>query len=125
LRNNGSVSAHLYIAQSGAEFNPSSPDYDPKKAYDIHFRISHYLPQKKEVKTKHLLGSDDEKIEEVPEEPAGHAPILSYWHPNITIGMVPSDKLNYIQMPPPTRQWVMLEPTGLRDSTGQDGWYCK
>ncbi|KAK9317139.1 cleft lip and palate transmembrane protein 1-domain-containing protein [Lipomyces starkeyi] len=122
LRNNGSISAHLYIAQSGAEFNPSSPDYDPKKAYDIHFRISHYLPQKKEVKTKHLLGSD-EKIEEVPEEPAGHAPILSYWHPNITIGMVPSDKLNYIQMPPPTRQWVMLEPTGLRDSTGQDGWY--
>ncbi|KAK9493957.1 cleft lip and palate transmembrane protein 1-domain-containing protein [Lipomyces doorenjongii] len=122
LRNNGSVSAHLYIAQSGAEFNPSSPDYDPKKAYDIHFRISYYLPQKKEVKTKHLLGSD-EKIEEVPDEPAGHSPILSYWHPNITIGMVPSDKLNYIQMPPPTRQWVMLEPTGLRDPTGQDGWY--
>ncbi|KAK9237745.1 cleft lip and palate transmembrane protein 1-domain-containing protein [Lipomyces kononenkoae] len=124
LRNNGSVSAHLYIAKSGTEFNPSLPDYDPKTAYDIHFRLSHYMPQKKEVKTKRLLGGGDKHTEqEVVEEPTGPAPILPYWHPNISIGMVPSDKLNYIQTPPPTRQWVTLESTGLRDSTGQNGWY--
>ncbi|KAK9324097.1 cleft lip and palate transmembrane protein 1-domain-containing protein [Lipomyces orientalis] len=124
LRNNGSVSAHLYVAQSGAEFRPSSPDYDPKKAYEMHFRLSHYMPQKKEVKTKHLLGGDEKETnDEGGEDPAGPVPIMSYWHPNITIGMVPSGQLNYVGMPPPTRQWVPLESTGLRDSTGQNGWY--
>ncbi|KAK9368117.1 cleft lip and palate transmembrane protein 1-domain-containing protein [Lipomyces kononenkoae] len=124
LRNNGSVSAHVYIAKSGAEFKPTSPDYDPKMAYDTHFRLSHYMPQKKEVKTKHLLGNGEKETEqEIVEEQTGPAAIMSYWHPNITIGIVPSEKISYIQTPPPTRQWITLEPTGLRDSTGKNGWY--
>ncbi|KAK9465187.1 cleft lip and palate transmembrane protein 1-domain-containing protein [Lipomyces arxii] len=122
-RNNGSVSAHLYMSKSGSIYNPTAVGYDPGNSYSLHFRLSHYMPQKKVKKQKLLIGSSDSDEEVEEPEVSGSPSIISLWHPNITLGVVPSGRLDYISMAPPIRQWVALEPTGIRDKTGKDGYY--
>ncbi|KAK9456260.1 cleft lip and palate transmembrane protein 1-domain-containing protein [Dipodascopsis uninucleata] len=122
LRNNGSLYAHIYVAKNGEEFVPTSPKFNPMNSYSSHIRLSHYLPRKKEVKTKHLLGKDqDEELEH--EIPSGPVSVVSYWHPNVTIGIVKSGQMSYLNAPEPIREWIPLESTGMRDATGEDGWF--
>jgi hypothetical protein len=124
-QHNGTLWAHFYVALAGHELDPRSPQYDPHKAEYFRKPLNHYLPKKKERKLKNLLdkSTDSAAEEEQPEEPTGPV-ISSYYHPNFTLAVIPNTGIqNWRSMHPALRKNIVLEPTGQRDASGQNGWY--
>jgi hypothetical protein len=123
VQHNGTLWAHFFVALAGNEADPTSPSYDPYKAEYFRKPLNHYLPKKKARKLKNLLDKAESVEEEEVEEPTGPQ-IASYYHPNFTLAVIPNTGIqNWRQMHPAMRKNIVLEPTGQRDSTGQNGWY--
>lgn len=124
VQNNGTLWAHIFVAQSGAELDPASPSYDPAKAYRMLRPLTSYLAKKKVRKTKSLLGAKNEtEVEEVEEAPTGPS-VASYYHPNFTLSFVPNTgNAQWASLHPAMRQFYTLEATGARDETGKNGYY--
>ena len=131
VQNNGTLWAHIFISQSGAIMDPTDENYDSTKAYRMAKPLTKYLPKKKIVKTKKLIGATEEEKaaqELKPEVPVvdamGNPIITSYWHSNLTLEMVDYfGTMDYRQSPPQVKKYIRLESTGKRDETGQNGWY--
>ncbi len=123
VQNNGTLWAHIFIAQTGAELDPASASYDAGKAYRVLRPLTQYLARKKVRKTRNLLEAKNETSEEEHEVEEGPQ-IASYYHPNITLSFVlnPGNP-SYPQMHPAVRQFYTLESTGARDASGKNGWY--
>lgn len=125
-QDNGTIWAHVFIGQHGAELDPTRPSYNDVKAYRISWPLTQYLAAKKVRKTRNLLEARNEtdKVEEAePEQPHGPR-IASYYHPNLTLSFVPSPgPVNYPNMHLAVKQWYALEPSGKRDATGKNGWH--
>lgn len=125
VQNNGTLWGHFYLGLSGSQLEPSTAGYDPTKAIHFVHPLTQYLHKKKVVKTKNLLSAGNEtEIESAEEKPKG--PIIrSFYHPNFTMSLVPdAGVMNYPGLHPAARQYLHLDPTGSRDSTGQNGWYA-
>ncbi|KAH0846312.1 Cleft lip and palate transmembrane protein 1 [Fonsecaea pedrosoi] len=123
VQHNGTLWAHFYLALAGSESDPTSPNYDPHKATHFKRPLNQFLPKKKARKLKNLLEKSDEPKEEESEEPQG-VQIGSYYHPNFTVAVIPNTGVqNWRQMHPAIRKNIVLEPTGQRDASGQNGWY--
>ncbi|RDL35244.1 Uncharacterized protein BP5553_07175 [Venustampulla echinocandica] len=123
VQNNGTLWGHFYVGISGSILDPSTPGYDPSRAYHFLHPLTQYIPQKKVVKTKNLLvaAEDTEEVEE--EVPTGPI-ITSHYHPNVTMSFIPdSGVMQYPTVHPAVRQYIHMEATGARDATGQNGWY--
>jgi hypothetical protein len=123
---NGTLWAHIFVAQTGAVLDPSSASYDTSKAYRMLRPLTQYLAKKKVRKARNLLEAKNETetlVEEEIEEPTG--PIVgSFYHPNFTLSFIPeTGNVNYGQLHPAVKQYYVLESTGARDATGQNGWY--
>lgn len=127
VQNNGSLWAHIYVAQSGAPMDPTSNQYDTALAYHFVRPLNQYLVTKKTAKTRNLLSNsvDDISPEGKTDTSSASGPtIASYYHPNFTLSFVPNAGIQaYPSMHPAAREWVQLEATGARDATGQNGWY--
>ncbi|KAI9783723.1 MAG: hypothetical protein M1816_001204 [Peltula sp. TS41687] len=126
VQNNGTLWGHFYVAVSGGVLDPLDRRYDPSKAFHSVRPLTQYLAKKKVAKTKKLLGggSSDESKDSEPEVPKQGRTVVSYYHPNFTVSVIPdSGDLNYPTMHPAMRQFVHLESTGQRDASGQNGWY--
>lgn len=123
VQGNGTLWAHFYVALQGHKLDPLAKDYDIAKAYHFFRPLNHILPKKRIAKTKKLLGGSDEK--DAGEKADTQNPKSgSYYHPNFTMSFVPdSGTPLYPSMHPAVRQYVQLESTGARDSSGQHGWY--
>ncbi|KAF2810691.1 cleft lip and palate transmembrane 1 [Mytilinidion resinicola] len=123
VQNNGTLFAHFYVGQSGSVLDPTAPNYDNSKAYHFYRSLTQYLPKKKVKKTRNLLASANETAEQDIEDAAPKT-IASYYHSNFTISLIPDGGVqNYPVLHPGVRQYITLEQTGARDSTGQNGWY--
>ncbi|KAF7197921.1 Cleft lip and palate transmembrane protein 1-like [Pseudocercospora fuligena] len=124
VQDNGTLWAHIFVAQAGAELDPASPSYDTAKAYRMLRPLTSYLAKKKVRKTRSLLGAQNEtEIEEPQEEPTGPS-VASYYHPNFTLSFVPdTGNAAWASLHPAMRQFYTLEATGARDETGKNGWY--
>lgn len=111
LKNNGSLYLHAFISKHDEDL------YGYKR-----FQLNTYLPKKKEVKLHKLIGNDDEieEIQEEEEEINEPVPIISYWHPNVTIYLSnPPGIIDTRQLPTSLYDVFPLEPTNKRDdSTG-------
>jgi len=119
---NGTLWAHFFVGLSGHQLDPLAKDYDAAKASHFLRPLNHYLPKKRVRKLKNLLDKSEEGDEE-PEEPQG-LQIASYYHPNFTIAVIPNTGIqNWPALHPALRRNVVLEPTGARDASGQNGWY--
>lgn len=122
----GTLWGHFYVAQSGAEMDPTAPYFDSTKAYHFVKPLTQYLPKKKVRKTRNLLDSKptpEEEAEEL-EEASAPAEMASYYHPNFTLSLVPdASVMSYAQLHPASREFVQLESTGARDESGQNAWY--
>ena len=124
VQNNGTLWAHFYVALRGHELDPTARKYDAGKAYHFARPLNHVLPKKKVAKTKKLLGGSNETVEEIPDTTSTGPVMASYYHPNFTISFIPdSGTQTYPAMHPAVRQNIQLESTGVRDETGQNGWY--
>ena len=122
VQHNGTLWAHFFMALTGYPLNPLAKDYDPTKAAHFFKPLNQYLPKKKVRKLKNLLDKS-EQVEEQPEEPRGMQ-LGSFYHPNFTIAIVPGTGVqNWRSMQPALRKHIVLEPTGARDASGQNGWY--
>lgn len=122
----GMLFAHVLIGKAGSVLDPNAPGFQTSNAYRFIKPLIKYMPKKKVVKTKHLLGGKDEDKEEQVEEVAAGGDKLTapYWHSNITMQVIQnSGIINYRQLPPPLRQYVVLDPTSARDASGANGWY--
>ncbi|KAI5367883.1 hypothetical protein Slin15195_G030170 [Septoria linicola] len=124
VQNNGTLFAHIFVAQSGAELDPASPSYDHKKAYRMLRPITSYLAKKKVHKVRNLLGAQDAaEVESVEEEPMGPS-VASYYHPNFTLSFVPDvGNVQWSTLHPAVKQFYTLEASGARDETGKNTWY--
>ena len=123
VQNNGTLYGHFFIGLHGYALDPTARDFDPSKAYHFARPLNQVLPKKKVRKTKNLLtGSNDtDAVEEVPKAPRQ---LGSFYHPNFTMAFIPdSGSTSYVSMHPAVRQFVQLEATGSRDTSGQNGWY--
>ena len=126
VQNNGTLWAHIFVAQSGAELDPASPNYDSNKAYRMLRPLTSYLVKKKVRKTRNLLEAqnDTTSSEEEVEDDKPAQTTASYYHPNFTLSFVPeTGPQAYPNMHPAVKQFYMLDPTNARDSTGKNGFY--
>lgn len=124
VQSNGTLWAHFFVGLTGSQLDPSAKDYDPSQANHFLRQLNHYLPKKRVRKLVNLLEKKTEEVEEeVPEEPQG-TQIASYYHPNFTIAVIPDTGVqNWQSMHPALRKNIILESTGARDASGQNGWY--
>jgi len=124
VQDNGTLFAHIFVAQTGAELDPASPSYDHSKAYRMLRPLTHYLPQKKIRKVRNLLEAKNEtESEEIETEDTGPR-TASYYHPNFTLSFIPeTGNVNWPNLHPAMRQFYTLDPSGSRDATGKNTWY--
>lgn len=124
VQQNGTLWAHFYVGLTGHQLDPTAKDYRTDSAVHFLRPLNQYLPKKKAKKLKNLLASPDETEEEEEEDNTPNVQVVSYYHPNFTVSVIPdSGAQKYRQMHPAVRQHLQLESTGARDSTGQNGWY--
>ncbi|KAL1970293.1 hypothetical protein VTN77DRAFT_5453 [Rasamsonia byssochlamydoides] len=122
VQQNGTLWAHFYVALSGHQLDPAAKDYNPGTAVHFLRPLNQYLPKKKAKKLKNLLSGTNETEEVVDDTP--DVQIVSYYHPNFTVSVIPDSGIQkFKMMHPAVRQYVQLESTGARDITGQNGWY--
>lgn len=63
VQNNGTLWAHFYVGLSGNKLDPSTPGYDPARAFHFIHPLTQYIAQKKVKKTKNLLAATgDEEV---------------------------------------------------------------
>jgi len=122
VQNNGTLWAHFFLALSGQQMDPIATDYDVTKASHFWRPLNQYLPKKRVRKLKNLLDKSD-NTEPEPEQPQG-VQIGSFYHPNHTFAIIPNSGVqNWRAMHPALRKYVVVEPTGARDASGQNAWY--
>jgi hypothetical protein len=122
VQNNGTLWAHFLLGLTGSQLDPTEPDFTSTSAIHFSKPLNHYIPKKKTRKLKNLLDKSTEEEPE-PEEPQGLR-ITSFYHPNFTVAIVPGTGVqNWRSMHPGLRRNIVLESTGARDQTGQNGWY--
>ena len=124
VQDNGTLWAHIFVAQSGFELDPASSSYDPAKAYRILRPLTQYLAKKKIRKTRNLLNATttSSSLDNTEDETPSGPNIASYYHPNLTLSFVPSDTpIQYATLNPALAQYYPLSAS--RDSTGQNGYY--
>lgn len=124
VQNNGTLWAHIFVGQTGAELDPASPSYDDTKAYRVLRPLTQYLGRKKVRKTRNLLEAKNATEEEEEEEQPQGPSIASYYHSNFTLSFISEPGVvQYPNLHPAVRQFYTLEPNGKRDSTGKNGFY--
>jgi Cleft lip and palate transmembrane protein 1 (CLPTM1) len=120
VQENGTLWAHFYMALAGNQIDPLAADYNPAKATHFFRPLNQYLPKKKLRKLKNLL----DKTEEPVEDSAPQTTIESFYHPNFTIAVIPDTGVQDWQaIHPAVRNNFQLEPSGARDSSGENAWY--
>ncbi|RPA78399.1 cleft lip and palate transmembrane 1 [Ascobolus immersus RN42] len=130
VKRGGMLFAHVLVGKHGSVLDPSSARFRTQDSFRLIKPLVKFMPKKKVVKTKHLLGNKDEdkeveeKVEEEPVLADEKGQVAPYWYPNVTMQVVQnSGVVNYRQLPPPMRQYVVLDPTSARDASGANGWY--
>ncbi|KAM7204171.1 Cleft lip and palate transmembrane protein 1 (CLPTM1) domain containing protein [Rhypophila sp. PSN 637] len=127
VQNNGTLWGHFYIALSGANIDPTQPNYDAGSAYHFVYPLTQHIYKKKVAKTRSLLGAANTTVEEEPEDeenvPSGPI-IANYYHSNVSLSFIPSsDTMVFPQTHAAVRHYLQLERTGARDGSGQNSWY--
>jgi len=85
--------------------------------------LNNYLPKRKLKKKKNLLSAADQQ-EEVEDDSSPDVSIASFYHPNVTVAVIPDSGVQkYKFLHPAVRQHMQLETSGARDPSGQNGWY--
>jgi hypothetical protein len=124
VQDNGTLWAHIFVAQSGYQMDPSKPDYDISKAYRTMRPLTHYLHRKKVRKVRNLLESQNASSTEEDIEDKVAPTVASYYHPNFTLSFIPETGPNaWPSMHPAIKQFYILDPLNARDASGMNGFY--
>ncbi|KAF3490641.1 uncharacterized protein GIQ15_00158 [Arthroderma uncinatum] len=122
VQNNETLWAHFFVALAGQPQYSTEKDYSSDTAYNFSYPLNQYLPKKKSKKLRNLLDAAEET--EVVEEEPKTVQIGSFYHPNVTVSLIPDQgAMNFQTIHASVRRFVQLERTGARDGSGQVGWY--
>lgn len=122
VQHNGTLWAHFLVARTGHELDPMAKGYSSDNAVHFQRPLNQYLAKKKTKKLKNLLSNDGEEVEEEDDTP--QVSVASYYHPNFTVSLIPDSGTQKLdQIHPAVRQYVQLERTSARDTSGKNGWY--
>lgn len=122
VQNNETLWAHFFVALSGHPQYSNEEGYSSDTAYNFSHPVNQYLPKKKTKKLRNLLDAANET--EVVEEEPKLVKIGSFYHPNLTVSLVPDQgAISFQSTHPSIRRFLQLERTGARDGSGEVGWY--
>lgn len=122
-QNNGTLFAQVCVALAGHQIDPHAADYSNATAYWSLNRLNQYLPKRKAKKLKNLLSAATEEEGEEVEDNTPNVQMVSYYHPNFTLSLIPDlGTVNYQQLHPAVRQYLHTD-WSVRDASGQNGWY--
>ncbi|MBW0493351.1 hypothetical protein O181_033066 [Austropuccinia psidii MF-1] len=124
VKNNGTLWAVIIVSKAGAEIDHRKPNYSSLNVLRKQKLLTRYLPKRNVRKTKSLLGatsgnmtsetkqSGDEHLDKNTIAPS----ILSYYHPNLTIGLVSDyNVLPLKKLPPVVQSHFSIPSTKERD----------
>ncbi|KNZ49282.1 hypothetical protein VP01_510g19 [Puccinia sorghi] len=121
VQNNGTLWAVIIVSKKDAQIDPRKPGYKPADVYRKQKLLTRYLPKRNIRKTKNLLGgSEGNTTQENDLIPAEHdstlSSVISYYHPNLTIGLVSdTNVLPLNRLPPVVHAHVNVPPTSEKD----------
>ncbi|PLW17605.1 hypothetical protein PCASD_17648 [Puccinia coronata f. sp. avenae] len=121
VQHNGTLWAVIVVSKKDTQIDPRKPGYNPLDVYRKQKLLTRYLPKRNIRKTKNLLGgSENTTIQEtdntVLDDDSTHSSIISYYHPNMTIGIVSdTNVLPLNRLPPIVHAHVNIPPTREKD----------
>ncbi|KAH9443299.1 hypothetical protein Pst134EB_027645 [Puccinia striiformis f. sp. tritici] len=119
VQNNGTLWAVITVSKKNAQIDPRKPGYNPLDVYRKQKLLTRYLPKRNIRKTKNLLGGSENitSLEGDEKDDDLTAPsIISYYHPNLTIGVVSdSNVMPLNRLPPVVQAHVNIPPTREKD----------
>ncbi|WAQ93365.1 hypothetical protein PtA15_18A425 [Puccinia triticina] len=121
VQNNGTLWAVFTISKKDAQTDPRKPGYNPLDVYRKQKLLTRYLPKRNIRKTKSLLGGSDNTTStgndvKTSEDDSTATPIISYYHPNLTLGVVSDfNVLPLNRLPPVVHAHVNVPPTRQKD----------
>lgn len=120
VQNNGTLWAVIAVSKMDSVMNPRTPGYDPKNVYIQQKLLTRYLPKRNIRKTKSLLGGSanltDESEAQGTEDGSTPGSIVSYYHPNMTIGLVSDFNVVPLnRLPPVVQAHFKVPPTREKD----------
>ncbi|GAA5950297.1 hypothetical protein JCM21900_001106 [Sporobolomyces salmonicolor] len=125
VQHNASLYLDIFLTRAGSSPDPSSPSY-PADSEVLHTRktLTRYMPQRRIRATKNLLSgskstpasTEEDEQDEQDEEASleglfakASKPIVSFYHPNVSLEIVcDSGAIPYANLPPPVKQHVQL-----------------
>ncbi|KAL8281049.1 hypothetical protein RQP46_006407 [Phenoliferia psychrophenolica] len=131
VQHNASLWADIFVTLEGVSPDPASPAFG-EPALHVRKLLTRYMPKKKIREVKKLLGAASKEatptppvvVEETPEAPAEIMPIISYWHPNISLEIVASaGPLAWASLPEPLRKYVDLVNDGEKNAAGKASYF--
>ncbi|BGP16452.1 hypothetical protein JCM10213_003992 [Rhodosporidiobolus nylandii] len=131
VQHNASFYLDVFVTRSGHSPIPSHPTY-PSSGEVLHVRkpLTRYAPQKRARAVKNLLSGkpaspeEEEKEEEETEQEKKDRPIVSYYHPNVTLELVcDSGNIPYANLPPPVKQHVHIARNGEKTFDGKQAYF--
>ncbi|KAG5932771.1 hypothetical protein E4U53_001184 [Claviceps sorghi] len=129
VQQNGTLWGHFFVGLVDSILDPYQPGYDSGKAFHFAYPLTQYLPKKKVAKTRNLLDARAEEAEtheaKEGEEEEQSGPIInSHYHPNASFSFVSTMGVKaFDQIHPAVKHYLLLEASGARDGSGQNGWY--
>lgn len=115
IQNNGSLFAHLFLCtQTHIVIDPAASNYDPHSVIHKSTLLTRFMPERKVVKKRNLIGGQVEDEDEPQGDPSKStandsetsADItkdtawVSYWFPNMTIALVTENAALPRNLPP-------------------------
>ncbi|BGO91648.1 hypothetical protein NBRC10512_008095 [Rhodotorula toruloides] len=121
VQHNGSFFLDAFVARAGSDL---AKDAEEGQVLHVRKALTRYYPQKRVKVVKNLLSGEpandvkekeDEPETEETEEERKARPIVSFYHPNVTLELVTeSGPLAYATLPPPVKQHVHIARNGQR-----------
>lgn len=123
VQNNATLWADIIVSKKNSEIDPTKPTYDAKNVYRKRKLLTRYFPKRSIRKTKNLLGGSENKTMSENDstntqlnDSTTTAPVVSYYHPNLTIGLVSDfNVLPLNRLPPVVQAHVNTPPTHEKD----------
>ncbi|KAI9625865.1 hypothetical protein H4Q26_016113 [Puccinia striiformis f. sp. tritici PST-130] len=116
VQNNGTLWAVITVSKKNAQIDPRKPGYNPLDVYRKQKLLTRYLPKRNIRKTKNLLGGSENITSLEGDEKDVTPSIISYYHPNLTIGVVSdSNVMPLNRLPPVVQAHVNIPPTREKD----------
>ncbi|GAA5996710.1 uncharacterized protein JCM10292_003152 [Rhodotorula paludigena] len=129
VQHNGSFYLDAFVTRAGQSPVPGDETY-PGAGEVLHVRrqLNRYNRQRRVRATKNLLtgksDDDDEEEDEETEAEKNARPIVSFYHPNVTLELVcDSGAVNYAGLPPPVKQHVQVARDGARTYDGKQAYF--